>query len=40
MIVCLVIALLGCANFAASVGGTFVGNIASDRVIKEMDKKK
>ena len=33
------IALCGCANFAASVGGTFVGNIASDKVIKEMDKK-
>ena len=32
--------LIGCANFAASVSGTFIGNIASDRVIKEMDKKK
>jgi membrane associated rhomboid family serine protease len=32
--------LTGCANFAASVGGTFVGNIASDRVIKDMEKKK
>lgn len=31
--------LTGCVNFAASVGGTFVGNIASDKVIKEMDKK-
>ena len=31
--------LCGCANFAASVSGTFIGNIASDRVIKEMDKK-
>ena len=31
--------LTGCVNFAASVGGTFVGNIASDRVLKEMDKK-
>ena len=30
--------LNGCASFAASVGGTFVGNIASDRVLKEMDK--
>ena len=29
----------GCANFAASIGGTFVGNIASDKVIKEMNKK-
>ena len=32
--------LTGCANFAASVSGTFIGNIASDRVIKEMEKKK
>ena len=31
--------LCGCANFAASVSGTFIGNIASDRVLKEMDKK-
>ena len=37
----LVVSLLtGCANFAASVSGTFIGNIASDRVIKEMEKKK
>lgn len=36
----LLVGLSGCANFAASVGGTFVGNIASDKVIKEMDKKK
>ena len=35
-----VLFLYGCANFAASIGGTFVGNIASDKVIKEMDKKK
>jgi hypothetical protein len=34
------LSLCGCVNFAASVGGTFVGNIASDKVIKEMDKKK
>ena len=31
--------LTSCANFAASVSGTFIGNIASDRVLKEMDKK-
>ena len=36
----LVLSLYGCANFAASVSGTFIGNIASDRVIKEMEKKK
>jgi hypothetical protein len=35
-----VLLLGGCANFAASVGGTFVGNIASDKVLKEMEKKK
>ena len=34
------LSLYGCANFAASVGGTFVGNIASDKVLKEMEKKK
>ena len=32
--------LVGCVNFAASVGGTFVGNIASDKVIKQMEKEK
>jgi hypothetical protein len=30
----------GCANLATSTAGTFIGNIASDRVIKEMDKDK
>ena len=40
VIACIAIGLIGCANFAASVSGTFIGNIASDRVIKEMDKKK
>ena len=40
IIACVLYTLIGCANFAASVGGTFVGNIASDRVLKEMDKKK
>ena len=39
VIACIAIGLVGCANFAASVSGTFIGNIASDRVIKEMDKK-
>ena len=29
----------GCASLAASTAGTFIGNIASDRVIKEMDKR-
>lgn len=39
IILCVLCVLTGCANFAASVGGTFVGNIASDKVIKEMEKK-
>jgi hypothetical protein len=30
----------GCSQFAASVSGTFVGNIASEKVLKEMDKNK
>ena len=34
------LSILSFANFAASVSGTFIGNIASDRVLKEMDKKK
>ena len=40
IIACVIFTFTGCANFAASVGGTFVGNIASDRVLKEMEKKK
>jgi len=35
-----VLFITGCTQFAASVTGTFVGNIASDKAIKEMDKKK
>jgi len=38
IIACLL--LTGCTQFAASVSGTFIGNIASDKVIKEMDKNK
>ena len=40
IVACVLYTLTGCVNFAASVGGTFVGNIASDRVLKEMEKKK
>ena len=36
----IVLLLAGCANLATSISGTFIGNIASDRVLKEMDKKK
>ena len=39
ILVCIVCMMTGCANFAASVSGTFIGNIASDRVLKEIDKK-
>jgi hypothetical protein len=39
MIVISLLSLYGCANFAASVGGTFIGNIASDRVLKNIDRK-
>jgi hypothetical protein len=28
----------GCTQFAASVSGTFVGNIASEKVLQEMNK--
>lgn len=40
ILVCIVCMMTGCANFAASVSGTFIGNIASDRVLKSMDKNK
>ncbi len=39
-IILLCLLLTGCTQFAASVSGTFIGNIASDRVIKDMDKNK
>ena len=38
-IACVVITLVGCTSLATSISGTFIGNIASDRVIKEWDKK-
>jgi hypothetical protein len=40
IVACMLVILTGCVNFAASLGGTFVGNIASDKVKQEMDKKK
>jgi hypothetical protein len=39
MIVIALLSLYGCANFVASVGGTFVGNVASDKFLKDTDKK-
>lgn len=38
ILVGLLLVCSGCTQFAASVSGTFVGNIASDRILKEMDK--
>ena len=31
--------LVGCANLATSISGTFIGNIDSDRLLKDIDKK-
>ena len=39
ILVCIICMMTGCANFAASVSGTFIGNIVSDRVLKSIDKK-
>ena len=33
------LSISGCASLAASTAGTFIGNIASDRFIKDMDKR-
>ena len=38
-VVLMMLYISGCANLAASTAGTFIGNIASDRYIKEMDKR-
>lgn len=38
ILVGLLLVCSGCTQFAASVSGTFVGNIASDRMLKELDK--
>jgi hypothetical protein len=38
VIACVMINLVGCTSLATSISGTFIGNIASDRVLKEMDK--
>jgi hypothetical protein len=40
ILVSLLLVCNGCTQFVASVSGTFVGNIASDRVLKEVDKDK
>lgn len=38
ILVSLLLVCNGCADLAISTGGTFVGNIMSHKVIKEMDK--
>ena len=38
VIVCIAISLTGCTSLATSISGTFIGNIASDKVLKEWDK--
>jgi hypothetical protein len=38
VIVIITLSIMGCANFVASVSGTFIGNIASDRYLKKLDK--
>ena len=40
ILVGLLLVCSGCTQFVASVSGTFVGNIASDRMLKEIDKDK
>ena len=40
ILVSLLLVCSGCSQFVASVSGTFVGNIASDRMLKELDKDK
>jgi hypothetical protein len=39
IVLSILITLTGCVNFAASVGGTFVGNTAYDKIIKDKEKK-
>lgn len=40
ILVGLLLVCSGCTQFAASVSGTFVGNIASEKVLEEMNKDK
>ena len=39
LMIAMTLSISGCVSFAASTAGTFIGNIASDRVLKEWDKK-
>lgn len=38
LMIAITLSISGCASFVASTAGTFVGNIASDRYLKELDK--
>ena len=40
ILVGLLLACSGCADFLVNTSGTFVGNIISNKVIKEMEKDK
>jgi hypothetical protein len=40
IIISLVISCSGCTDFLINTSGTFVGNIISNKVIKEMEKEK
>jgi hypothetical protein len=39
LIVLLSVCMSGCVSFAASTAGTFVGNVASDKFLKDIDKR-
>jgi hypothetical protein len=38
LVIALVLSCSGCADFLVNTSGTFVGNIISNKVIKEMEK--
>lgn len=38
LMVAMTLSISGCVSLAASTAGTFIGNIASDRYLKELDK--
>ena len=39
ILITLILSCSGCADFLVNTSGTFVGNIISNKVIKEMEKK-
>jgi uncharacterized protein YceK len=38
LMIAMTLSISGCVSLAASTAGTFIGNIASDRYLKELDK--